>query len=146
MKVLGIDNVFVPVGDLAEAVAFYEGTVGLPVAKRFDQIGMVLFRVGDETPGLGVGVTDEPVTGGQKVWFEVPDARAAADELSSRQVELSSPPFRIPTGWAFELHDPWGNVVGFTDYSLKAELGRQTAQVGDDSMPIREGNSPQVVI
>lgn len=65
MKVLGIDNVFLPVGDLTEAVAFYENTVGLPVAKRFDQIG-----------------------------------------------------------WAFELRDPWGNVIGFTDYTLKPALGR----------------------
>ena len=124
MKVLGIDNVFLPVGDLAEAVAFYEDTIGLPVAKRFDQIGMVLFQVGAETPGLGVGATDDPVAGGQKVWFEVPDARAAADELSSKGVQLVAPAFQIPTGWAFELRDPWGNVIGFTDYTLKPELGR----------------------
>lgn len=84
----------------------------------------VLFRVGDETPGLGIGVTQAPVAGGQKVWFEVPDARAAADELSSKGVRLSSPPFEIPTGWAFELRDPWGNVIGFTDYTHKPELGR----------------------
>jgi predicted enzyme related to lactoylglutathione lyase len=128
MKVLGVDNVFLPVGDLADAVAFYEDLLGFPVAKRFDQIGMVLFRVGDETPGLGVGVTDGLQVGGQaagqKVWFEVPDARAAAEELASKGVELLSPPFQIPTGWAFELHDPWGNLIGFTDYTLKPDLGR----------------------
>lgn len=124
MKVLGVDNVFVPVGDLAAAVAFYEGTLGFPVAKRFDELGIVLFAVGKETPGLGVGVTDEPKAGGQKVWFEVADARVAADELSSKGVELLSPPFRIPTGWAFELRDPWGNVIGFTDYTGQPSLGR----------------------
>ena len=124
MKVLGIDNVFVQVADLAEAVLFYEETVGLPVHQRFDQMGMALFRVGDETPGLGVGVTDEPVAGGQKVWFEVPYARAAADELSTKGVQLIAPPFQLPTGWAFEVRDPWGNVIGFTDYTLKPELGR----------------------
>jgi catechol 2,3-dioxygenase-like lactoylglutathione lyase family enzyme len=44
MKVLGIDNAFVQVGDLARAVEFYRDVVGLPVAKRFDERGMVLSR------------------------------------------------------------------------------------------------------
>jgi predicted enzyme related to lactoylglutathione lyase len=85
---------------------------------------MALFQVGDETPGLGVGVARTPVVGDQKVWFEVPDARAAADELAARGVQPLAPPFLIPTGWAFEIRDPWGNVIGFTDYAVKPELGR----------------------
>lgn len=124
MKVLGFDNVFVPVGDLTGAVEFYRDVVGLPVAKRFDALGMVLFQVGDETPGLGIGVTDTPHPGGQKVWFEVPDARAAAEELTAHGVTPAPTPFRIPTGWAFELQDPWGNTIGFTDYSFQPKLGR----------------------
>jgi catechol 2,3-dioxygenase-like lactoylglutathione lyase family enzyme len=40
MKVLSIDNVFVPVADLAEALRFYHDTLGLPVAKRFDDLGI----------------------------------------------------------------------------------------------------------
>jgi hypothetical protein len=32
--------------------------------------------------------------------------------------------FRIPTGWAFEMQDPWGNTIGFTDYSFQPALGR----------------------
>jgi predicted enzyme related to lactoylglutathione lyase len=125
VKVLGVDNVFIPVGDLPEAVKFYHGAVGLPVAKRFDQMGMALFQIGGETPGLGVGVTDRPKAGGQKVWFEVPDARAASEELSAIGVLPLAPPFLIPTGWAFEVQDPWGNVIGFTDYTAKPELGRR---------------------
>ena len=125
MKVLGFDNVFVQVGDLTRAVEFYRDVVGLPVAKRFDAMGMVLFQVGDETPGLGVGVTDTPHTGGQKIWFEVPDARAAAAELATHGVMPASQPFLIPTGWAFEIQDPWGNTLGFTDYTVQPDLGRQ---------------------
>lgn len=124
MKVLGVDNVFVPVGDLDEAVAFYRDVIGLPVAKRFDRMGMALFRIGDETPGLGVGVSATPNVGEQKVWFEVPDARAAAEEVSAKGASLLAPPFLIPTGWAFEVRDPWGNVIGFTDYTVKPDLGR----------------------
>jgi predicted enzyme related to lactoylglutathione lyase len=124
MKVLGVDNVFLPVGDLEEAVRFYRDVVGLPVHKRFDAMGTVLFAIGDETPGLGVGVTETPVPGGGKLWFEVPDARAAAEEMSTYGVAPLAPPFDVGTGWTFEITDPWGNVLGFTDYTGRPELGR----------------------
>ena len=124
MDVLGIDNVFVQVGDLDEALDFYGRVLGLPVAKRFDAMGAALLRIGAETPGLGVGAVETPVVGGQKVWFEVPDARATATELEGRGATLLAPPFLIPTGWVCEVADPWGNVLGFTDYLARPELGR----------------------
>jgi predicted enzyme related to lactoylglutathione lyase len=124
MKVLGVDNIFLQVGDLVEAVRFYEDVVGLTVAKRFDDMGTVLFQIADETPGLGVAGVDDPRTAGQKLWLEVPDARSAAEELTRGGVELLAPPFFVYTGWAVEIADPWGNVIGFTDYVAKPELGR----------------------
>ena len=125
MKVLGLDNVFVEVGDLDEAVRFYRDGLGLPVAKRFDGMGMVLLQIGDETPGLGVRAVPEPRVGGQKVWLEVADAQAAAEELAAKGIRPLTPPFSIPTGWAFEVLDPWGNVIGLTDYATRPELGRR---------------------
>jgi predicted enzyme related to lactoylglutathione lyase len=124
MDVLGVDNVFVEVGDLEQAVRFYEDGLGLPVAKRFDQMGMALLALGDETPGLGIGAVPEPKVGGQKIWLEVGDARTAAEELGLKGIRPLAPPFLIPTGWAFEVQDPWGNVIGFTDYAARPELGR----------------------
>jgi predicted enzyme related to lactoylglutathione lyase len=128
MNVLGLDNVFVPVGDLERAVTFYTEIVGLSVAKRFDAMGTVLFAIGDEVPGLGISVTEQPVGTGHKVWLEVPDARAAAAELAASGVVPLAPPFSIPTGWAFEIEDPWGTVIGFTDYVHRPELGRSAGR------------------
>jgi len=125
MDVLGFDNVFLEVGDLEAAVAFYQDVLGLVVHKRFEPMRMVLFEVGGETPGLGVAAVAQPRVGGQKVWFEVGDARAAADELVARGVRLLAPPVLIPTGWALEIRDPWGNVLGLTDYTARPELGRR---------------------
>ncbi len=124
MKVLGLDNVFVPVGDLEQAVTFYTDVVGLTVAKRFDAMGTVLFAIGDEVPGLGVAVAEHPAGAGHKVWLEVPDAQSTAAELAGRGVVPLTPPFSIPTGWAFEIEDPWGTVIGFTDYVHRPDLGR----------------------
>jgi predicted enzyme related to lactoylglutathione lyase len=125
VKVLGFDNVFVEVGDLDAAVEFYRDVLGLGVHKRFDPLRMVLFSVGAETPGLGIAAVASPRVGGQKVWFEVPDARAAAGELAAQGAPPLAPPALIPTGWAFEVCDPWGNVLGFADYTAHPEMGRQ---------------------
>jgi predicted enzyme related to lactoylglutathione lyase len=124
MKISGIDNVFIEVGDLDEALRFYHDTLGLPVHRRFDAMHSILFAVGSETPGLGVAAVAEPRVGGQKVWFEVADARSAAAELHEAGVSVCSEAFLIPTGWAVEVRDPWGNVIGLTDYSSRPEHGR----------------------
>jgi catechol 2,3-dioxygenase-like lactoylglutathione lyase family enzyme len=109
--VLGVDNVLFAVGDLDAAVDFYTG-LGLPLAFRLQEIA--LFRLGPETPGLLLRREDSP-GGGGRVWLEVPDVNAlsTADE-----------PFRVATGWTVEVTDPWGNVVGFTDYTAMPERGR----------------------
>jgi catechol 2,3-dioxygenase-like lactoylglutathione lyase family enzyme len=111
--VLGVDNVLFAVGDLDEAVAFYT-ELGLPLVFKLDEPGIALFRLGAETPGLLLRRGEN--TGGGRVWFEVPDARA----LSTKEQ-----PFPVATGWTVEVTDPWGNVVGFTDYTTMPERGRR---------------------
>ncbi|GAB2723381.1 hypothetical protein GCM10027072_15970 [Streptomyces bullii] len=59
------------------------------------------------------------------MWLEVPDARAAARALREAGIALLDEPSTTVTGWAVEIADPWGNVIGFTDYSKRPELGRR---------------------
>lgn len=105
--VLGVDNVLFAVGDVEEAVAFYTG-LGLPLVFRRDELA--LFRLGGETPGLLVRRAE--VAGGGRVWLEVPDVNA---------LSTVDEPFRVATGWTVEVTDPWGNVVGFTDYTTMVQ-------------------------
>jgi predicted enzyme related to lactoylglutathione lyase len=127
IEVRGIDNVLFPVGDLDEAVRFYAGALGLPLAFRLDGPGVALFRLGTEPPGLlvrrepGAAKADGPAP---RLWLEVPDARATAGALAEAGVEPLAPPFPVATGWTVEVADPWGNVVGFTDYITMPERGR----------------------
>ncbi|WP_430786754.1 VOC family protein [Actinoplanes sp. G11-F43] len=119
--VRGIDNVLFTVGDLDAAVEFYGERLGLPVAFRRDESGIVLFRLGEQAPGLLVRRTgEEPrnVTG-PRLWLEVADARATAGELADAGVALLDEPFPVTTGWTVEVADPWGNVVGFTDHTSR---------------------------
>lgn len=111
--VLGVDNVLFGVGDLDDAIAFYTG-LGLPLVFRMEEVA--LFRLGSEVPGLLVRRGD-PVGGG-RVWLEVPDARA---------LSVAGTPFPVATGWTVEVSDPWGNVLGFTDYTTMPERGRGRA-------------------
>ncbi|MFE2882641.1 VOC family protein [Streptomyces graminifolii] len=128
-ELLGFDNVLLPVGDLGEAVGFYE-RAGFTVGFRLDEAGIALLKVGGETPGVllrqeeGLGHRPPPWPS-PRVWLEVPDARRAAQHLSAAGVALLDPPFSVATGWTVEIADPWGNVLGLTDYSKRPELARR---------------------
>jgi predicted enzyme related to lactoylglutathione lyase len=61
-----------------------------------------------------------------RIWLEVKDARGAANALRGKGARLLSEPMEILTGWAVELADPWGNVLGLTDYVKDPEKGRKS--------------------
>ncbi|MFJ3665437.1 VOC family protein [Streptomyces sp. NPDC090106] len=133
-ELLGFDNVLLPVGDLGTAVGFYE-RAGFTVAFRLDEAGIVLLKVGAETPGIllrqeellrqGASAERPREWPAPRVWLEVPDARVAARGLREAGVELLDEPFPVATGWTVEIADPWGNVLGFTDYAKRPELARR---------------------
>ncbi|MCZ9341472.1 VOC family protein, partial [Streptomyces sp. TRM76130] len=49
---------------------------------------------------------------------------AAARALTRAGVEPYDGPFSSATGWTVEFADPWGNVVGLTDYRKRPQLAR----------------------
>ncbi|WP_028802931.1 VOC family protein [Streptomyces sp. 142MFCol3.1] len=127
-ELLGIDNVLLPVGNLDEAVRFYE-LAGFPVAFRLDEAGIAALKVGGETPGVLLRLDEElshrpPPWAVPRVWLEVRDARAAASALAAAGIRPLDAPFPVATGWTVEIADPWGNVVGLTDYNKRPELAR----------------------
>ena len=126
VDVLGVDNVLFAVGDLGEARRFYADALGLPLKFEVAPMGVAGYRLGEEEPGLLVRVGQGP----PRVWLEVSDAKRAALELRERGVEPLGEPFEVATGWTVEFGDPWGNVVGLTDYTKRPELGRTRAEVG----------------
>lgn len=129
LEVLGVDNIMLAVGDLEQARAFYESTLGLPVKFAVPQAGVVGYRLGAEEPGLMIRVrelTPSPPRDTPRVWLEVRDARAAAAALRERGARILGQPMEILTGWAVELADPWGNVLGLTDYVKDPSKGRRS--------------------
>jgi predicted enzyme related to lactoylglutathione lyase len=128
ISILGVDNVLFAVGDLARARAFYEDRLGLQVKFAAPEHGIVGYALGSEEPGLVIRQENLPDSGPQatpKVWLEVSDARAAAQILVAAGVVPLGEPFEIPTGWTVEIADPWGNVVGLTDYVKAPAMARR---------------------
>ena len=83
--VTGLNEAHLPVDDLDEAVAFYEGALGLPVAWRDDSLAFVWTEPGRSWLGLWEGETPE-----HHVAFEVSlDGLARSVEwLAERGIEL----------------------------------------------------------
>jgi hypothetical protein len=60
-------------------------------------------------------------------------SRSPAKALAAAGVALLGEPRELRTGWLVEVADPWGNVVGLTDYLLAPERARQR----EDGQPPR---------
>ena len=120
IDLLGIDNVMFNVGDLDEAIRFYEGC-GFVLKFRVDEKRMALLVIGSEGPGL-VLRTDEGSPGG-RLWVEVRDAEKVRQILMGE----GASPIRIETatGVTCEMCDPFGNRIGFADYSKMPALARR---------------------
>lgn len=115
---LGIDNVMFAVADLDMAIRFYE-RCGFVLKFRLDAANTALFAIGDEAPGLMLRGGAE---GRGHLWVEVNDALIVADAL--RGAGLEARMIETATGRTCEVPDPFGNVIGFADYSKRPDLGR----------------------
>lgn len=122
IQVLGVDSILFVVGDLKEARTFYERKLGLPVKFFLEEMGLVAYRLGTEEPALFLLSQIQmpaPPRETPRVRLEVADARMTAQALLASGIEPLSGPREIATGWLVEFADPWGNVIGLSDY-LKA--------------------------
>lgn len=130
-EILGVDNVLFAAGDFGRAREFYGTRLGLDVKFEFEDVGLLGFRLGPEEPGLLVRVPEVPErapdAASARLWLEVPDARAAGARLIEAGLEPLGEGREISTGWVIEFADPWGNVVGLTDYVKQPERGRRRA-------------------
>jgi predicted enzyme related to lactoylglutathione lyase len=138
MRIWGVDLIIFNVGDLNEAVRFYETTLGFPVQFRSNEVGVAIFRLGSEFPKLMV-TQEAPLpsgVGAPRLWLEVSDTLAVAQELKEKGCRFVREPHHLPTGWLVEIADPWGNVIGFMDYVNEPEYGRAEKLINEkDSRP-----------
>ena len=111
------DNFFLGVDNLDEAQRFYEGVLGLGLKFHFSEQQLMAFRVGVEEAAIILKEKSLHKDAKAAIWFVVDDVKREYDLLANKGVAFLSEPFRIRTGLAVELEDPFGNRLGITDYS-----------------------------
>lgn len=134
MEILGIDNIFSQVGNLEEAIRFYE-SLGFILKFKIPRLNAALFNIGNEEPGLMLFENNESKP--SRFWVEVKSALEAKQALGKGSL------IETATGLTFEILDPWGNTIGFADYSKKQELSRNAKS--PLIRPLIETDIPKIV-
>lgn len=120
MKLLGIDNVFFAVDNIEQAIELYE-QLGFQLKMRMPHINGALFTIGNEEPGLLIQQTNNKRP--SCLWVEVINAQQVQKECEA--LSIVGTMLETATGFTFEIIDPWGNTIGFADYTKKPELARK---------------------
>jgi lactoylglutathione lyase len=105
-KLVGINHIALEVGDLDEALRFWESIFG-PLELRGRSGGMAFIDMGDQFIALSRGRT-QPPDHARHFGLVVDDKEA----VRARLRELGVP----VTGRGLDFHDPWGNFIQIVDY------------------------------
>jgi lactoylglutathione lyase len=105
-KLVGINHIALEVGDLDEALRFWEGIFG-PLELRGRGGGMAFIDMGDQFIALSQG-RSQPPDQARHFGLVVDDKEA----VRARLQELGVKTF----GRGLDFHDPWGNQIQVVDY------------------------------
>jgi lactoylglutathione lyase len=105
-KLVGINHIALEVGDLDEALSFWESIFG-PLELRGRIAGMAFIDMGDQFLALAEGRSQPPDE--ERHFGLVVDDK---DAVRERLRELGVP----VTGRGLDFRDPWGNLIQIVDY------------------------------
>jgi catechol 2,3-dioxygenase-like lactoylglutathione lyase family enzyme len=106
-KLVGINHVALEVGDLDQALAFWESIFG-PLELR-SQVGSTAFiDMGDQFIALVEG-RSQPLDQARHFGLVVDNVDAVRARLDELGVRVFGPP-------GLDFHDPWGNLIQVVDY------------------------------
>jgi catechol 2,3-dioxygenase-like lactoylglutathione lyase family enzyme len=105
-KLVGINHIALEVGDLDEALAFWESIFG-PLELRGRIRGMAFVDMGDQFIALSEGRSQSPDQA-RHFGLVVDDKEAVRERLRELGVPV--------TGRGLDFHDPWGNQIQVVDY------------------------------
>ncbi len=106
-KLVGINHLALEVGDLDEALAFWEAIFG-ELTLRGRSGRMAFIDMGDQFIALSQGRTQEPDRA-RHFGLVVNDKEAVRARLQELGIPVSS-------GRGLDFHDPWGNQIQVVDY------------------------------
>jgi catechol 2,3-dioxygenase-like lactoylglutathione lyase family enzyme len=105
-RLVGINHIALEVGDVDEALAFWESIFG-ELTLRGRNSGMAFIDMGDQFIALARGRT-QPPDRARHFGLVVDDKEAVRARLQQLGVPV--------TGRGLDFHDPWGNQIQVVDY------------------------------
>jgi len=111
MRIRGTDFVMFLVSDLAQAVEFYRGTLGLKCEIESLEYQWAEFDCGNVTLSLKGNAIARDDRAGGRIALAVDDVRAAYEEFRARGVRIEAEPVDSGFCVACELWDPDGNRI-----------------------------------
>jgi lactoylglutathione lyase len=106
-KLVGMNHIALEVGDIDEALAFWESIFG-ELTLRGRNAQMAFIDMGDQFIALARGRT-QPPDSHRHFGLVVDDKEAVRARLQELGVPVSS-------GRSLDFHDPWGNFIQVVDY------------------------------
>jgi catechol 2,3-dioxygenase-like lactoylglutathione lyase family enzyme len=105
-KLIGVNHVALEVGDIDEAIAFWESIFG-PLTLRGRSGQMAFIDIGDQFIALAAG-RSQPPDAARHFGLVVDDKGAVRARLRELGVPVS--------GRGLDFRDPWGNFIQVVDY------------------------------
>jgi catechol 2,3-dioxygenase-like lactoylglutathione lyase family enzyme len=105
-RLVGINHIALEVGNLDEALAFWESIFG-PLELRGRITSMAFIDMGDQFIALSEGRT-QPADQARHFGLVVDDKEAVRERLQELGIRIS--------GRGLDFHDPWGNQIQVVDY------------------------------
>lgn len=105
-RLVGINHVAIEVGDIGEALAFYERIFDFSLRGKSER--MAFLDLGDQFVALSTNRT-QPPDRQRHIGFVVDDKEAARRALLDAGAEISP-------GRGLDFRDPWGNLIQIVDY------------------------------
>jgi lactoylglutathione lyase len=106
-KLVGINHIALEVGDIDEALAFWESIFG-ELTMRGRSGGMAFIDMGDQFIALARGHS-QPPDRARHFGLVVDDKEAVRARLQELGIEISG-------GRGLDFFDPWGNQIQVVDY------------------------------
>ena len=141
---LGVDRLVIRVANVPAAVAYYRGTMGLPLVREGP--GFATLKMGDGREILLHNDADLPE---EALFLLVEDVRDLYRRRDELRLKFAGPPGRVSRGYKATVKDPFGSVLLLIDRSLGSpdaagDARQQTPEIAKTPVALFPGVRPPV--